>query len=102
MKKLFVLKKKDPTPLGIASSLEKKGRDVAVALMLDAVYMAAGKGEQADAVQECVESGVEVYILEKDAARRGLRDRVIQGARIVDYSGLVDLLFSGETSVINL
>lgn len=102
MKKLFVLKKKDPTPLGIASSLSKKGRDVAVALMLDAVYMAAEKGDQADAVQECVESGVEVYILEKDAERRGLRDRIIQEARMVDYAGLVDLLFSEETSVINL
>ena len=102
MKKLFVLKKKDPTPLGIASSLGKKGRDVAVALMLDAVYMAAEKREQAEAVQECVESGVEVYILEKDAERRGLRDRLIQGAKIVDYAGLVDLLFSEETSVINL
>ncbi|MCW3990352.1 MAG: sulfurtransferase complex subunit TusB [Candidatus Bathyarchaeota archaeon] len=102
MKKLFVLKKKDPTPLGIVSSLGKKGRDVAVALMLDAVYLAAEKGEQADAVQECVESGVEVYILEKDAERRGLRDRIIQEAKMVDYAGLVDLLFAEETSVINL
>jgi len=102
MKKIIVLKKKDPTPLGIASSLGKKGRDVAVALMLDAVYMAAEKGGQSDAVRGCVESGVEVYILEKDAERRGLRDRLIQGARIVDYAGLVDLLFSEETSVINL
>ena len=102
MKKLFVLKKRDPTPLGIASSLGEKGRGVAVALMLDAVDMAAEKGEQADALRECVESGVEVYILEKDAERRGLRDRLIQGARTVDYAGLVDLLFSEETSVINL
>jgi len=102
MKKLFVLKEKDPAPLGIASSLGKKGRDVAVALMLDAVYMAAEKGEQADAVRGCVESGVEVYILEKDAERRGLRDRVIQGTRIVDYAGLVDLFFSEGISVINL
>jgi len=102
MKKVFVLKKRDSTPLGIASSFGEKGRDVAVALILDAVYMAAEKGEQADALRECVESGVEVYLLKKDAKRRGLGDRLIQGAKTVDYAGLVDLLFSEEISVINL
>ena len=102
MSKLFVLKKKESAPLRIASSLGKRGRDVAVAMMLDAVYMAAEEGEQSDALRECIESGVQVYLLENDVERRGLRDLIIEDVKIVDYAGLVDLFFSEESSVINL
>jgi len=102
MGKLIVLKEKDPAPLEIATSLARNGRKVAVSMMLNGTYLAAETGEHSDAMRRCVTSGVEVYVLEKDAERRGLADRLIEGIKMVDYAGLVDLFFSEEVTVINL
>ena len=102
MRKLFVLKKNESAPLRIASSLAKKGQEVAISLMLDATYLASKNGEHSEAMRECVSSGVEVYIFKKDAERRGLGERLVNSANMVDSVGLVDLFFSKESSVINL
>ena len=102
MSKLFVLKEKDAAPLRIAVSVSRKGEDIGIVMMLDAVYMASLNGENAEAMRDCLESGVRVHVLKKDAERRGLIGRMFDGTETVDYSGLVDLFFSEEQTVINL
>lgn len=42
-----------------------------------------------------------VYALGLDVEKRGLMDRLVDGVDLVDYDGMVDLLFSGVT-VVNL
>lgn len=102
MSKLFVLKKKDEASLRITASLSGKDEEIAVVMMLDAVYMAADGGDHAEAMKQCFESGVRVYVLEKDADRRGIIDRLIEGAQTVDYPRLIDLFYSEGQTVINL
>jgi sulfur relay protein TusB/DsrH len=42
-----------------------------------------------------------VYALKVDLEKRGLSDRMVEGVDLVDYDGMVDLLFS-EYAVVNL
>lgn len=42
-----------------------------------------------------------VYALKVDLEKRGLSDRMVDGVELVDYEGMVDLLFS-DYSVVNL
>lgn len=102
MKKLFVIKDNESTPLRVASSLAKKGVNVAISMMLNSTYLAVPQGEQSAAIHECIESGVRVYILKKDADRRGLTNRLIEGVKLIDHSQLIDLFFSENQTVINL
>ena len=42
-----------------------------------------------------------VHALGVDVKNRGLSDRLVDGVELIDYDGMVDLLFSSET-VMNL
>jgi len=42
-----------------------------------------------------------VYALKVDMEKRGLSDRMVDGVELIDYDGMVDLLFS-EYTVVNL
>jgi len=44
---------------------------------------------------------MKVYALKGDLEKRGLTERMIGGVELVDYDGMVDLLFSGY-KVVNL
>ena len=43
----------------------------------------------------------QVYALKVDMEKRGLSDRMVDGIELIDYNGVVDLLFS-EYTVVNL
>jgi len=44
---------------------------------------------------------MKIYALKGDLEKRGLTERMIGGVELVDYDGMVDLLFSGY-KVVNL
>ncbi len=46
-------------------------------------------------------NGKKVYALGIDVEKRGLSDRLVEGVELVDYSSMVDLMFSSD-SVVNL
>ena len=102
MAKMFVIKNNEPTPLHIASSLTKKGEEVEITLMLNSIYLADSRGEHSVAIKECIDSGVKMFALKKDTEKRGLTNHLIEGVKIVDYSQLIDQLFSDKPTVINL
>ncbi|MGD2201300.1 MAG: DsrH/TusB family sulfur metabolism protein [Candidatus Bathyarchaeota archaeon] len=102
MKNLLVIKEKDPSLLVKATSLRRQGRDAAVLLMLDAVYLAREPGEHAEVLRDCLASGVDVHLLEEDIAKRGIESGLAAGINLVDFGGLVDLLFKDEQRVLNL
>lgn len=63
----------------------------AVLLIEDGVY-AAMKGTRVEAAVTTALESVKVYALGPDLKARGCsEDRVIDGVRVVDYSGFVDL-----------
>jgi sulfur relay protein TusB/DsrH len=101
MRTLIVLKDKDPEPLGTAEILQEKGEDVAIVLMLDAVYMATGI-EKDTPVKGMMENGADFILLKRDVERRGLSTRLLPGVELVDYERLMDILFSEDQRVLNL
>ena len=63
----------------------------AVLLIEDGVYAAARDTAVAKDVQEALKR-VQVYALKPDVEARGMQNRVMDGVRLVDYGGFVDLV----------
>ena len=63
----------------------------AVLLIEDGVYAAARDTAVSKQVQEA-QKGVSIYALTPDVEARGMQDRVMDGVRLVDYGGFVDLV----------
>ena len=63
----------------------------AVLLIEDGVYAAAKDTAVAPQVQEALKS-VSIYALKPDVEARGMQNRVMDGVRLVDYGGFVDLV----------
>ncbi len=70
--------------------------------MLDAVYLARNSGEYAPLIKEMIEAGIKVFMLRKDAERRGLIKMLQSEVRLVNYDDLIDLMFSDSQRVLNL
>ncbi|MHB0990859.1 MAG: sulfurtransferase complex subunit TusB [Burkholderiales bacterium] len=71
----------------------------AILLIEDAVY-AATKGAVAERVlKDAMGMGtVKIYALWPDLEARGVQDRVIDGIKLVDYGGFVDLAAEHSTT----
>jgi tRNA 2-thiouridine synthesizing protein B len=63
----------------------------AVLLIEDGVYAAAKGSAVSQLVQDALK-GVAIYALRSDVEARGMQDRVMDGVRLVDYAGFVDLV----------
>jgi len=63
----------------------------AVLLIEDGVYAAARDTAVSPQVQEALKS-VSIYALKPDVEARGMQNRVMDGVRLVDYGGFVDLV----------
>jgi len=101
MRTLIVLKEKENETPRIAKRLLSRGEDVALVMMLDAVYLAATM-DDCPPLEELTEKGVNAFVLKSDVERRGLGDRLLPGVVQVDYEGLIDLLFTPDQRVLNL
>ena len=66
----------------------KKGH--ALLLIEDGVYAATKGTDAAKKLQEAMKT-VSVYALQPDIEARGLQNRVLDGVKLVDYGGFVDL-----------
>ena len=63
----------------------------AVLLIEDGVYAAAKDTAVSTQVQEALKS-VSIFALKPDLEARGMQNRVMDGVRLVDYEGFVDLV----------
>jgi tRNA 2-thiouridine synthesizing protein B len=63
----------------------------AVLLIEDAVY-AATQGSVAAAKINSVMADIQIYALGPDLDARGMSSRVLDGVKVVDYGGFVDLV----------
>ncbi len=75
------------------SCLRVVSGDSTAALILteDAVF-AATKGNIIESKIKAAMGSVKVYALWPDVEARGMQDRVIEGIKMVDYGGFVDLV----------
>ncbi len=88
--KLIVINKNDPGALKQALNVEAD-----ILLIQDGAYFLNAKADNPDLGER------KVHALKMDVEKRGLADRLVDGVNLVDYDGMVDLLFSSET-VLNL
>lgn len=63
----------------------------AVLLIEDGVYAAAKDTAVSPSIQEALKT-VQIYVLKPDVEARGMQNRVMDGVRLVDYGGFVDLV----------
>ena len=66
-------------------------RGSALLLIEDGVYAAARDTAVSKQLQDALKN-VSVYALAADVEARGLQNRVMDGVRLVDYGGFVDLV----------
>ena len=81
----------------LASCLAHAGQGAAVLLIEDGVY-GATKGNAAESAVRGAIGRAAVYALAPDLEARGMKDRVIEGVKLVDYAGFVDLVAEHKTS----
>jgi tRNA 2-thiouridine synthesizing protein B len=75
----------------LESCLTYARKGSAVLLIEDGVY-AAARGTAVSRRIEAAMKDVSIYALAPDVAARGMQDRVMNGVRLVDYGGFVDLV----------
>ena len=66
-------------------------RGSAVLLIEDGVYAVAKDTAVSGQVQEALKN-ISIYALKPDIEARGMQNRVMDGVRLVDYGGFVDLV----------
>ncbi len=73
----------------------KKGS--AILLIEDGIYAALKGTAAAKKLQETMKT-VPVYALEPDIEARGMKGRMVEGVKLVDYGGFVDLVAEYPTT----
>jgi tRNA 2-thiouridine synthesizing protein B len=81
----------------LLSCLAHAQKGAAVLLIEDAIY-AATKGNAAEAALRKAMLEVPVYALGPDLEARGMGAAVIEGVKVVDFGGFVDLVVEHRTS----
>jgi tRNA 2-thiouridine synthesizing protein B len=75
----------------LESCLRYARKGSAVLLIEDGVYAAARNTAVSKAIEAAMKD-VAIYALAPDLAARGMQNRVMDGVRLVDYGGFVDLV----------
>ncbi|HSD40326.1 MAG TPA: sulfurtransferase complex subunit TusB [Burkholderiales bacterium] len=94
---LHIVNKSPYEKTALASCLARATEGAAVLLIEDAVY-GATRGNAAEQQLKQAIGRVDVYALGPDLEARGMKDRVIDGVKLVDYAGFVDLVAQHKTS----
>ena len=90
---LHIVNKSPFEKTALESCLRMASPGSAVLLIEDAVY-AAAKGS---AIEERIKDAAQtlsIYALAPDLAARGMKDATVEGVRLIDYGGFVDLVVS--------
>ena len=92
MRKMLHTVNKSPFEASALENCLRYAREGASVLLIeDGVYAAARETAVSKQVQEALKS-VSIYALKPDVEARGIQNRVMDGVRLVDYGGFVDLV----------
>ena len=88
---------KSPFEKDALASCLRCSKDGSVILLLeDGVYGATKGTKVSDMVKDAMSSKT-IYALQPDLESRGVADKVIDGIKLVDYAGFVDLVAENDT-----
>jgi len=93
---LHIVNKSATERNSLESCLRMATKGSAVLLIEDAVY-AATKGSAAAAKIQSAMADLQVYAMGPDMEARGMAGRVLDGVKLVDYGGFVDLVTEHST-----
>jgi tRNA 2-thiouridine synthesizing protein B len=88
---------KSPTERNVLESCLKYLKKGSVVLLIEDGVYGALKGAPTTRMVEQALKNFPVYALYPDIEARGMQDRVIDGIKLVDYSGFVDLVAEHTT-----
>ena len=88
---------KSPTERNVLESCLKYLKKGSVVLLIEDGVYGALKGSTTTKMVEQALKNFPVYALYPDIEARGMQDRVIDGIKLVDYSGFVDLVAEHPT-----
>ena len=88
---LHIVNKSPAQATALASCLRFAQDGAALLLIEDAVYAATAAQAQASGIADALARHA-VYVLQPDAAARGVAARLIDGVTVIDYAGFVDLV----------
>jgi len=94
---LHIVNKSPYERSSLTSCLAHATKGGAILLIEDAVY-AATRGSTAEAALKRAMRELPVYALGPDLEARGMQAAVIDGVKVVDYGGFVDLVAEHRTS----
>jgi tRNA 2-thiouridine synthesizing protein B len=89
---------KSPFDRNSLESCLKNSKDGAAILLLEDGVIAAMDGTKFSDTVKAAMATKSVYALEPDVNARGIQDRVIDGIKLVDYNGFVDLVAENEVN----
>ncbi len=78
------------------SCLKNSKEGSAILFIEDGVYGALNNTKHSDMVKEAMKSRT-MYALFPDIEARGMQDKVIDGIKMIDYEGFVDLVVEQNT-----
>jgi tRNA 2-thiouridine synthesizing protein B len=88
---------KSPTERNVLESCLKYLKKGSVVLLIEDGVYGALKGSTTTKMVEQTLKNFPIYALYPDIEARGMQDRVIDGIKLVDYSGFVDLVAEHAT-----
>ena len=88
---------KSPTERNVLESCLKYLKKGSVVLLIEDGVYGALKGTATTKMVEQALKSFPIYALYPDVEARGMQDRVIDGIKLVDYSGFVDLVAEHPT-----
>ena len=88
---------KSPTERNVLESCLKYLNKGSVVLLIEDGVYGALKGSTTTKMVEQALKNFPIYALYPDIEARGMQDRVIDGIKLVDYSGFVDLVAEHPT-----
>ena len=83
---------KSPFERNALESCLRFGRDGGAVLLIEDGVYAATRGNAAEPRIRQAMGRLKVYALQPDLEARGMQDAVIDGVKLVDYGGFVDLV----------
>lgn len=88
---------KSPFERNTLESCLKQSKDGSAILFIeDGVYGALGNTKYSEMVTEAMKSR-KIYALFPDIEARGMQDKVMDGIKMIDYEGFVDLVVEENT-----
>ncbi len=98
--KLLIWLSSDCTSLNeVISAIQTQGNDVGVLLVQDGVFL-TDKG--CPHAQELIDLKVPIFAMKAHIEERGIKDRMIGDAKIVEYPDVIDLMMEQYDKIISM